>query len=149
MVLHENMASNVYSIHIDVTDRSGPTSSAIRGVSLGELDGLLKIDSVHFVSLDVLLSPQARTYEYINTSRRLHPKAHPWVQKFLHMMLGDMKFSAIKLRPTESVPPESRNLQLHLWGLTLGIISLTYMILNDRCINRLPGYPSWESPLTS
>jgi hypothetical protein len=32
-----------------------------------------------------------------------------------------MKFSAIKLRPTSSVPPTSRHLKLHLWGLTLGI----------------------------
>ena len=77
------------------------------------------------MSLELLLSPRSRTYEYINTSRRLHPKAHPLIQKFLHLMLGDMKFSAIKLRPTESVPPESRNLQLHLWGLTLGISPTT------------------------
>lgn len=49
----------------------------------------------------------------------------------LHLMLGDMKFSAIKLRPIESVPPESRTLQLHLWGLTLGICSPKNQLTND------------------
>jgi len=80
----------------------------------------LQIDSVHFVSLDLLLSPASRTSEYVDTTRRLIPKAHPWILKFLHLMLGDMKFSAVKLQPTESIPPTSINLQLHLWGLTLG-----------------------------
>jgi len=99
----------------------------------------LKIDSVHFVSLDLLLSPQSRTYEYVNTSRRLHPKAHPLVQKMLHLMLGDMKFSAIKLRPTASVPPESRILQLHLWGLTLGTKLPFKLLTMNRRVDRLSG----------
>ena len=80
-----------------------------------------QIDSVHFVSMDLLLSPSARTYEYVNTSRRLMPNTHPFLLKFLHIMLGDMKFAAIKLHPTNSVPPTSKHRQLHLWGLTLGI----------------------------
>jgi hypothetical protein len=73
------------------------------------------------VSLELLLSPASRTYEHANTSRRLLPKAHPLVQKFLRLMLGDMKFAAIHLRPTLSVPPSAVYGQLHLWGLTLGI----------------------------
>ena len=67
------------------------------------------------------------------------PKAHPLALKFLHLMLGDMKFSAIKLRPTSSVPSTSRHLQLHLWGLTLGISS--HDQTNSRCPHRLPWYP--------
>jgi hypothetical protein len=35
-------------------------------------------------------------------------------------MLGDMKFAAIKLQPTTSVPEASKYQKLHLWGLTLG-----------------------------
>jgi hypothetical protein len=50
----------------------------------------------------------------------LSTQADEWFQKILHLMLGDMKFSAIKLRPTVSIPATSINLRLHLWGLTLG-----------------------------
>ena len=116
-----------------------------------------QIHSVHFVSLDLLLDPAARTYEYVNTSKRLLPTAHPWLLKFLHLMLGDMKFSAIKLRPTASVPDSSITLQLHLWGLTLGALHrplvrpLTAGVLTD-FLDLLPPHSSrmlWTFPTYS
>lgn len=100
-----------------------------------------QIDSVHFVSLDLLLSPTARTFEYVNTSRRLVPHAHPLIQKFLRLMLGQMKFAAIKLEPTSSVPPHAKTHQLQLWGLTLGTSPPNTMLIY-RCSNGYTWYIS-------
>lgn len=62
-----------------------------------------EVASTHWVPLRVLLSPQARTYEYVDVSDRFARQGGALVKTVLRTLLGKMRFSAIQLTPSESL----------------------------------------------
>ena len=62
-----------------------------------------EVASTHWVPLRVLLSPSVRTYEYVDVSDRFARRGGILAKTFLRSMLGKMRFSAIRLVPSESV----------------------------------------------
>ncbi|CAG8980628.1 hypothetical protein HYALB_00012815 [Hymenoscyphus albidus] len=62
-----------------------------------------EVASTHWVSLRVLLSPQTRTFEYVDISDRFARRGGPLLKKMLRTLLGKMRFSAIQLIPSESL----------------------------------------------
>ncbi|QSZ36949.1 hypothetical protein DSL72_009040 [Monilinia vaccinii-corymbosi] len=134
-----------------------------------------EIASTHWVPLRVLLSPSVRTYEYVNVSDRFAKQGGVVLKSLLKPTIGKMRFSAIRLRPSESLycsstkeyfsdEPEAKkglfgraytwlkggdkaqsDRPLLLWGLTLGMVA--------DFLDQLPPHDSvelWEHPtLTS
>jgi hypothetical protein len=62
-----------------------------------------EVASTHWVPLRVLLSPSVRTYEYADTSDRFARQGGFVVRALLRSMLGLMRFSAVRLIPSESL----------------------------------------------
>lgn len=77
-----------------------------------------EVASTHWVPLRVLLSPSSRTYEYVDVSDRFARRGGAAVKTIIRSILGKMRFSAIRLIPSESLyssstaeffsPPEDR-----------------------------------------
>ncbi|KAE8378703.1 hypothetical protein BDV26DRAFT_261038 [Aspergillus bertholletiae] len=62
-----------------------------------------EVASAHWVPLRALLSPSQRTVEYVDISQR-YAKASGFMTRLIsRSMLGFMEFSAVRLRPTESL----------------------------------------------
>src|SRR3954447_24815658 len=62
-----------------------------------------EVASTHWVPLRVLLSPSVRTYEYVDVSDRFARQGGILVKSIIRSVLGKMRFSAIRLIPSESV----------------------------------------------
>lgn len=62
-----------------------------------------EIASTHWVPLRVLLSPQSRTFEYVDVSDRFARRGGTILKAAIRSVLGKMRFSAIKLVPSESL----------------------------------------------
>ncbi len=62
-----------------------------------------EVGSTHWVSIRALLSPSSRTFELANVSDRLARRSGHFVQFILQLMLGQMRFAAVRLTPTESL----------------------------------------------
>ena len=85
-----------------------------------------EVASTHWVPLRVLLSPSVRTYEYVDVSDRFARQGGALMKMLIRSVLGKMRFSAIRLIPSESLycsttaeffsPPECSNLQPHTKG---------------------------------
>lgn len=62
-----------------------------------------EVASTHWVPLRVLLSPSVRTYEYVDTTERFAKQGGFILRYLIHSILGKMRFSAVRLIPSESV----------------------------------------------
>ena len=62
-----------------------------------------EVASTHWVPLRVLLSPSVRTYEYADASDRFARQGGFIIKAIIRSVLGKMRFSAIRLIPSESV----------------------------------------------
>jgi ADP-ribose pyrophosphatase YjhB (NUDIX family) len=62
-----------------------------------------EVASTHWVPLRVLLSPSARTYEYVDVSDRFAHRGSTVLKTMIRSILGKMRFSAIRLTPSESL----------------------------------------------
>jgi hypothetical protein len=62
-----------------------------------------EIASTHWVPFRVLLSPKVRTYEYVDISDRFARRGGIFMKTLIRSLLGKMRFSAIRLIPSESV----------------------------------------------
>ena len=62
-----------------------------------------EVASTHWVPLRVLLSPSARTYEYVDVSDRFAHRGSTVLKAIIRSILGKMRFSAIRLTPSESL----------------------------------------------
>lgn len=62
-----------------------------------------EVAAAHWVPLRVLLSPSVRTYEYVDTSDRFARQGGFLVRSIIRSLLGRMRFSAIRLIPSESL----------------------------------------------
>ncbi|EPQ65398.1 Bgt-3649 [Blumeria graminis f. sp. tritici] len=62
-----------------------------------------EVASIHWVPIRVLLSPSSQSYEYVDISDRLAKRRGPLVKSTIRSMLGSMRFSAIRLLPSESL----------------------------------------------
>lgn len=62
-----------------------------------------EVASTHWVSLRALLSPSLRTVEYVDMSQRLANQGGFITRLGFRSLVGLMQFSAIQLRPTESL----------------------------------------------
>jgi hypothetical protein len=62
-----------------------------------------EVASTHWVSLRVLLSPSVRTYEYVDTTERFVRRGSYILRYLMHFLLGKMRFSAVRLIPSESL----------------------------------------------
>ncbi|TVY84262.1 Uncharacterized protein LSUE1_G000871 [Lachnellula suecica] len=62
-----------------------------------------EIASTHWVPLRVLLAPQSRTFEYVDVSDRFARQGGTVLKTAMRWVLGKMRFSAIKLVPSESL----------------------------------------------
>ncbi|ORY78672.1 NUDIX hydrolase domain-like protein [Protomyces lactucae-debilis] len=83
-----------------------------------------EVASAHWVSLDNLQSLASRTVEYVDVSTRLARQGGWLAEKLATPMFGRMRFAAIKLDPTKSVPEGSANgINLLCWGLTLSVLT--------------------------
>ncbi|CCU81403.1 unnamed protein product [Blumeria hordei] len=67
-----------------------------------------EVASIHWVPIRVLLSPSSQSYEYVDISDRLAKRRGPLVKSAIRSMLGSMRFSAIRLLPSESLYCTSR-----------------------------------------
>lgn len=135
-----------------------------------------EIASTHWVPLRVLLSPSVRTYEYVNVSDRFAKQGGRVLKTILKPMIGTMRFSAIQLRPSESLycsstkeyfseesQPKGNVLEraytwlkggekaqsdrpLLLWGLTLGMVADFLDQLPPHDSVELWEYPTFTSP---
>ncbi len=63
----------------------------------------MEVASTHWVPLRVLLSPSSRTHEYVDVSDRFAHRGGPLLKAVIRSMLGKMRFSAIRLIPSESL----------------------------------------------
>lgn len=62
-----------------------------------------EVGSTHWVSIRALLNPTLRTFEHVDVSDRLARRGGPLARHFLRLMLGQMRFAAVRLIPTESL----------------------------------------------
>ena len=62
-----------------------------------------EVASTHWVPLRVLLSPTSRTQEYADVSQRLANQGGLATRLAFRSLVGVMEFSAVKLKPTESL----------------------------------------------
>ena len=90
-----------------------------------------EVASTHWVPLRVLLSPSVRTYEYVDVSDRFARRGGNIIKFLLKTILGRMRFSAVRLLPSESLhcsstaeffSPEEENAKSKL------IVSLSSML---------------------
>lgn len=62
-----------------------------------------EVASTHWVPLRALLSPSSRTLEYADVSQRLANQGGAATRLTFRSLVGHMEFSAVQLKPTESV----------------------------------------------
>jgi hypothetical protein len=62
-----------------------------------------EVASTHWVPLRVLLAPSARTHEYVDVSDRFAHRGSVFLKTIIRSILGKMRFSAIRLTPSESL----------------------------------------------
>jgi 8-oxo-dGTP pyrophosphatase MutT (NUDIX family) len=62
-----------------------------------------EVASTHWVPLRALLSTSVRTYEYVDTTERFARQGGVILRYLIHFVLGKMRFSAVRLTPSESV----------------------------------------------
>ena len=62
-----------------------------------------EVASTHWVPLRVLLSPSVRTYEFVDVSDRFARSGGVVLKALIRSVLGKMRFSAIRLIPSESL----------------------------------------------
>jgi hypothetical protein len=62
-----------------------------------------EVASTHWVPLRVLLASSARTHEYVDVSDRFAHRGSPFLKAIIRSILGMMRFSAIRLTPSESL----------------------------------------------
>ncbi|EPE24097.1 Nudix [Glarea lozoyensis ATCC 20868] len=62
-----------------------------------------EVASTHWVPLRILLSPSSRTSEYTDVSDRFTRQGGPVMKTLVRSMVGHMRFSAIRLIPSESL----------------------------------------------
>ncbi|KAI9048072.1 hypothetical protein LZ554_007868 [Drepanopeziza brunnea f. sp. 'monogermtubi'] len=62
-----------------------------------------EVASTHWVPLRILLSPSSRTYEYVDVSDRFARRGGAITKALIRSILGKMRFSAIRLVPSESL----------------------------------------------
>ncbi|KAK0127670.1 hypothetical protein ONS96_007189 [Cadophora gregata f. sp. sojae] len=62
-----------------------------------------EVASTHWVPLRILLSPSSRTYEYVDVSDRFARRGGVVLKSIIRSILGKMRFSAIRLVPSESL----------------------------------------------
>lgn len=62
-----------------------------------------EVASTHWVPLRILLAPSARTHEYVDVSDRFAHRGSTALKAIIRSILGKMRFSAIKLTPSESL----------------------------------------------
>jgi len=62
-----------------------------------------EVASTHWVPLRILLSPSSRTYEYVDVSDRFARRGGVVTKSIIRSILGKMRFSAIRLVPSESL----------------------------------------------
>ncbi|KAH7370640.1 hypothetical protein BKA65DRAFT_21722 [Rhexocercosporidium sp. MPI-PUGE-AT-0058] len=62
-----------------------------------------EVASTHWVPLRILLSPSSRTYEYVDVSDRFARRGGAVTKSIIRSILGKMRFSAIRLVPSESL----------------------------------------------
>lgn len=62
-----------------------------------------EVASTHWVPLRVLLAPSARTHEYVDVSDRFAHRGSTFLKAIIRSILGKMRFSAIRLTPSESL----------------------------------------------
>jgi ADP-ribose pyrophosphatase YjhB (NUDIX family) len=62
-----------------------------------------EVASTHWVPLRVLLAPSARTHEYVDVSDRFAHRGSAFLKAIIRSVLGKMRFSAIRLTPSESL----------------------------------------------
>jgi hypothetical protein len=62
-----------------------------------------EVASTHWVPLRILLSPSVRTYEYVDVSDRFARQGGVIIKSIIRSVLGKMRFSAIRLIPSESL----------------------------------------------
>lgn len=62
-----------------------------------------EVASTHWVPLRALLSPSSRTLEYADVSQRLANQGGISTRLAFRSLVGSMEFSAVQLKPTESV----------------------------------------------
>ena len=62
-----------------------------------------EVASTHWVPLRVLLSPSVRTYEYVDVSDRFARRGGAILRMVIKSILGKMRFSAVRLIPSESL----------------------------------------------
>ncbi|KAL4900015.1 hypothetical protein BDW74DRAFT_162527 [Aspergillus multicolor] len=135
-----------------------------------------EVASTHWVSLNVLLSPSSRTVEHVDMTQRLASTGGLMARLASRAMMGYMQFSAISLRPTETLQCSvnlKRNLEtvqpttwlqrcksavcksqqssnqappLLLWGLTLGILADFLDMLPPHTAVQLWKYPNFTAP---
>ena len=133
-----------------------------------------EVASTHWVSLRTLLSPSSRTAEYVDLTERYFKGAGYFARLAVRSIMGFMRFSAIKLTPTESlccnsIPeffpgnykaqhPQSSfqqwstwcsgnaNRPLLLWGLTLCILADFLDMLPPHTAVQLWEYPTFTVP---
>ncbi|KAL5338809.1 hypothetical protein BJX70DRAFT_188436 [Aspergillus crustosus] len=135
-----------------------------------------EVASTHWVSLDILLSPSSRTVEHVDMTQRLASTGGLVARLASRSMMGYMQFSAIQLKPTETLQSninlkrELRTTQitywlqnlrsslfksqqtpthsppLLLWGLTLGILADFLDMLPPHTAVQLWKYPNFTAP---
>lgn len=134
-----------------------------------------EVASTHWVSLDVLLSPSSRTVENVDMTQRLASTGGLMARLASRTMMGYMQFSAIRLKPTETLQCNinlKRSIEtaqttwlqraqsifcnsqrssvytppLLLWGLTLGILADFLDMLPPHTAVQLWKYPNFTSP---
>ncbi|KAI9648886.1 hypothetical protein NHQ30_001452 [Ciborinia camelliae] len=156
-----------------------PTDASDQEVAVRETSEEIGLDlraSTHWVPLRVLLSPSVRTYEYVNVSDRFAKQGGMVLKTILKPVIGKMRFSAIRLLPSESLYCSStkeyfsdesqprRNVfgrayswlkggekaqsdrPLLLWGLTLGMVADFLDQLPPHDSVELWEYPTFTSP---
>lgn len=135
-----------------------------------------EVAATHWVPVRGLLSSSLRTRELVDVSSRFGKKDGPLLRGLLRLMLGKMKFSAVRLIPSESVfatsipgfiPSPSKHAipffglargsfgvpsstlgsgPLLLWGLTLGIVADLLEMLPPHNAIQLWQYPTFTTP---
>ncbi|KAF4261940.1 hypothetical protein KXW98_003240 [Aspergillus fumigatus] len=134
-----------------------------------------EVASSHWVPLEILLSPSARTVEYVDMSQRFANRGGLIARLLCRSLMGWMEFAAIQLQPSESLNcTTTPNLDtitnqsspsifqrwktcfstaasvgstrpLHLWGLSLGILADFLDMLPPHTAVRLWKYPTFTS----
>ena len=132
-----------------------------------------EVAAAHWVPLRALLSPSLRTFEYVDVSARFARQGGPVLRAALRILLGQMRFSAVQLIPSESlfssftdgfIPGNAKkssglvsrvaqaehgipfsSQRLLLWGLTLGVMADLLDMLPPYNASRLWIYPNFTT----